>query len=487
MPFTNSPSTDTYSTVRVPLSLEINTRPNVFTTKDEDYLNCYLDVIKDKYADDKRKFITKRAGSFTFLASVAANQIRGMFFWADQQILFYAVNNDIYSYNLSSGVNTTINNPFGTTSGEVGFCEYLYDNNTSVIIATDGTTLIQIDSSNVVTTCVDADLPVHLPYPVFLDGYLFIVKTSSADIYNSDLNNPMAWTAGNFISAEIEGDFLRRIAKINNYLVAFGTNTIEYFWDAGVDTGSPLQRNDSVVKQIGYHGGFAQIGKVIYFLGNDTHGQPDVFKLEDLKIEPVGTPIISRYFNQHTITFRNVTGNIVSVAGRQFYVINGGPYTWVLDTEHRLWARWAYKDTDKFDMTYCVNVTFGSSYKPIFALNQSVSTLYYMAESTYGDDDVPFLVQVISEPEDFGTLNRKFMYRLSVLGDRPASDSTVNLYWSDDDYQEWSGPVEIQMNQDLPSAYRLGHFRQRAFKITQESLALFRIQTLEATINKGTA
>ena len=85
-------------------------------------------------------------------------------------------------------MSVTLSNPFSTTSGIVGFCLFLYDDNTSAVIATDGTTLIKIDSSNVVTTCVDADMPVHIPNPIFLDGYLFVAKADSADIYNSNLN-----------------------------------------------------------------------------------------------------------------------------------------------------------------------------------------------------------------------------------------------------------------------------------------------------------
>ena len=74
-------------------------------------------------------------------------------------------------------------------------------------------------------------LLIFLLWSIF-NGYTFVVKVGSADIYNSNNDNPMAWTAGDYISTEMLPDTVIRIGKLNNYLIAFGSASIEYFWDA---------------------------------------------------------------------------------------------------------------------------------------------------------------------------------------------------------------------------------------------------------------
>jgi len=482
--YTKNPTISTYSTERVQLTREINTRTGGLVTKDEDFLNVIIEPEKNKEARDSRSFVMKRAGSQQIVASVGASSVRGMHYWTDQDKLFYAVGNTIYIYSVTAGTTATLAAAFGTTTGEVGFTEFLYDNGTTVVIATDGTTLLQVDSSNTKTVCVDADMPTHYPFPVFIDGYLFVAKTSSADVYNSDLNNPMSWTAGNFLSAEMEPDKVVRICKLNNYLLVFGTESIEYFWDAGNASGTPMQRNDTPVKLSTYLSGFAQYGNQIYYIGRSASGQPDVFLMEDFKSRSVGTPSISRYLNSLTGSSGDWKAGLLSIQGHNFYVMNAGTYTYVFDVETQLWGRWAFAQNTGFLIQNAVGFTNGTRYYPFFSLTGD-SALYALNESVYQDTGVTFTAQLVTEASDFGTMNRKTMKRLSIIGDRPTSSGIVKLSWSDDDYKSFSDARDVEMDQDLPATYNLGSFRQRIFKCAYTNNSLWRVQEIEVDINKG--
>jgi hypothetical protein len=485
MAFSKAPTQDTYSSERISLAREINTRPGVSVTKDEDYLNCYINPVRAKIIEDKRTFITSRSGTANYLTALGSSEVRGGYYWRDQGKLLYVTDDDIYIVSLETDSVTTLANQFSTTSGFVGCAEFLFDDNTIAICMTDGTTLLTVDASNTVTVCTSPDMPTsHLPYPIFLDGFLFLAKENTGDIYNSNLNDPLAWTAGDFISCEMEGDYVRRIAKLNNYLLAFGTNTIEYFWDAANDTGSPLQRNDTPVKINGYLGGFAQLGEKIFFVGNATQSSPDVFKLEGLKMEPVGSQAVVRYLSTTGITYGSMYGNIISTQGKDLYVLTAGTYTWVMDIEDKLWHRWSYKQQTSFPILFSANVKTTSGYKSIFSLVGSAQ-LGYFSELLTTDNGTAFTVKFVTEPADFGTMNRKTMSRCSIICDRTDNDASVLLQWSDDDYKTWNTGLSIELNQDLPSCYRLGSFRQRSFKLSYTGSERVRFQQFEVDINKG--
>lgn len=486
MAFSQTPTQDTYSTHRVDLTREINARDGSQNGYDESYENVFIEPIKDRQVNDKRMFIVKRAGCTQQIASVSSSNVRGAFFWSDAGKYFYAVDDDVYVYTVATGASTTLSAVFGTSVGHVGFCTYLYDTNVVVLVATDGTTLVTIDTANTVTPCISADLPTpHLPFPVFLDGYLFLAKRNTADIYNSDLNDPLAWTPGNLIAAEMDGDYLIRIAKLNNYLLAMGTGTIEYFWDAGIETGSPLQRNDTPIKMNNYLAGFAQHGNDLYYIGIDSFGQPDVFMLKDFKIQNIGSPTISRYLNSCQDGTDNWTGSLIAFKGHTFYVIKAGSLvTWAYDLDTKQWAKWGFQDTTTFKFLTATLVESSTSAITYFSLIGG-STIYRFSDTLYRDNGTNFTCTVVTEANDFGSLNRKQMARLSVVGDRTSADSVVTISWSDDDYATWSSGVDVNLNQDLPCLYRLGSFRQRNFRLTYTDNYPLRIQSFEVNINKG--
>jgi hypothetical protein len=479
--FTKTPVNSTYQTKTVSLLAELNSRGTVPTT-DVDYLNCFPEVNKNKTTSEKSVHIRKRDGYSSFLTLVASTN-RGIYFWEDQARLYVATGNDITVYSIPDGtVLATLTNIFPTTTtGEVSFTEFLYDDGGVKIVVTDGTTLSTIDTANVVVASADADMPVHLPCIVFLDGYLFMIKQGTADLYNSDLNDPLAFTVGNFISSEIIPDKAIWLAKLNNYLLLFGNNSIEYFWDAANESGTPLQRNDSPTKFIGYMGGIAQLGSKIYFVGDFNHSQANVFMLEDFKMTPVGNESLSRYLN--TVT-GNVKGNLISFSGFNFYVLYAGSYTYVLELESSLWHRWSIGDDTFFNMNSSFNSKIGLVNYSFFTLTDD-NKLYRFLPSLYQDDGENITTRGVTNNEEFETRNKKFMSKLTVWADKPTGASPLLIQWSDDDYQTWNDGITIDLNQDHPSDGRLGSFRRRAFKWTHTANQPLRLGQFEVDLNMG--
>jgi len=487
--YTKAPTQDTYSSERVSLFREIALRDGGASGKDEDYLNVFTEIVKQTKAGDQRRFIMKRAGSSQAIASVGATAIRGMHFASDKNKLYYCVGRNIYVYSFATSLSTTLTNVFVTSTGAVGFTEFLYDDGSVKMVASDGSAtsgIVTIDDANTVVTSADADIPAHDPNVVFLDGYLFLVQDNSSIIFNSVNNDPLSFTVDAIIAPEQEPDQVIRLAKINNYLIAFGSTSIEYYWDAAnAAPDSPMQRNDTPIKINTYLGGFAQHGNAIFYIGADANGQPDAFVLKDFKLESIGTPSISRYLSSATSTVSSWKGAIVAIQGHVFYVINAGSNkSWVIDVDTGLVTRFAYQAQAIFDIYTSTNLFNTSSTRTYFSLGTD-SAIYRFDETLYQDSGTNFSCSIVTEANDFGTVNRKTMARMTIIADRPSANSNISVQWSDDDYITYNTAVTTNLKQDLVCVRQLGWFRQRIFKFTYSDNYPLRIQDIEVDINKG--
>lgn len=217
---------------------------------------------------------------------------------------------------------------YGASSG------FVYKNTTAAYYF-NGTTFTQI---------TDADYPAStVPGVVYLDGYIFVMDADGV-IYNSALNDPATWNALDFISAEMEPDAGVGIAKYQNYVVAFGDRTTEFFYDAGNPSGSPLARmaqNASLVgcatgESIGYCNG------TVFWIGKNKSMGRGVYMLNGLQPQLVSTPAVDRILN--TLGLATVRAFGFRINGSHFYMLNlvSDDLTLVYDVQANLWTQWTY-------------------------------------------------------------------------------------------------------------------------------------------------
>jgi len=487
MPYSNNPNYSTYKTEKIQLIKDVFLRST--STYDALYQNCIIEILVDKATKQADLAIVKRPGTDTVLdSSSITSEFRGVFFWERQNTLIYVIGNTIYKWDVSTNISTAsaLTPTLTTTTGEVGFEEYLYDNGGVSVVWSDGTQLGEITSTYSINVSTSSNLPSpHFPNPIFLDGYIFIVKSSSQDIYNSDLNAPLNWTSGNYISAEMSPDALLRIERMSNYLVALGANSIEYFYDAGNASGSPLGRNSTFYKQIKYLGGSYRSGNKVYIIGKYDNGAPDLFIIEDSKVTPVENHQLSRYLSRVT-NFSGVTASIMSWNSNTIYLFTVGGSTFAYHIEADFVTNWSYSGLNQFNIKYS-DVAYSSVGVNTYMYNPDVNRMIKFDFSTYFDSSNPVTMTIRTEPLDFGSLQRKFMGRLSLLCDNGDTIATMNLSWTDDDYQTYSNVYPIPLNQELPSIRRLGGFRKRALLLTNSEDQPVRIRSAEVEINIGNA
>ncbi len=483
MAFNKAPTQSTYQTKDVKLLFNLDNRDGVFT-KDQMAVNGFFDLINERQIQEKDYSFSSRDG-LTALATISTN-IRGMYYWRDQNKLYVAYDNKIAVLTATTGALVTTLTPFLTTSGDVGFTEFYYDTGSTKLVVSDGSRLITIDSANTVVTGADADMPTpHNPHILFLDGYLFMIKSGTADIYNSNLNDPLAYTSGDFITAEMTADTLVRIAKLNNYILALGSNSVEYFFDAANASGSPLQRNDTFVKNVGFVGGFARHENQIYFVGYSATTGYDLYLAEDAKLNSVKNPFIRRYMQPNSSFY----AAIVTMGGHDFYSITGtspsDTVSFLYDLDTKLWTRTTFQSEADLPIQYAFNATItGIGETSILSVNGK-DKIYYFNPNVLTDDGVGFTSVVQTDPIDFGSINQKFMSRLVAIADRPTSSALLSVSYSDDDYQTFSTARTVELNQEYPVLTQLGRFRRRAIKLTYSGTNRIRLHRLEVSYNIG--
>lgn len=479
MAFSKAPSQDTYQTKPLKLSWMLSSRDED-TTKDGVAVNGFIELMNDRNTRDSDMIFVKRDGVSEYPLAFEENSIRGMHYWEDEDKLYIAYEDKIAVVDGSTGTLSTTLTPFTTTTGEVGFTEFYYEDGSTKLVVGDGEDLITIDNANTVVTVTDADLPTPFkPQILFLDGYIFLVKEGTADIYNSALNNPTSWVPGDFITAEMLPDTLIRIARLNNYVIAMGSTSIEYFFDAGNASGSPLQRNDTPVKQVGYLGGFATHGNKIYFIGSTSTTGPEMYILEDFKMDTLNAAPLRRALR----TSDTYLGAIVTNGGHDFYVLSLDGQTLVYDVNTKLWFKWKWQETARFPISYSVQLYLDNvGFTSVFAMD-GITGLYAMDASVHQDDNVNFTMSVQTVRENFDTLHDKFVSRALISGDNTTGD--VMLSYSDDDFATFSTPRAISMSSRRKVLHRLGRGRERSYRLTYTHNDTCRLGFIELDYNIG--
>jgi len=447
--------------------------------KDQRFVNMFPETRKVEQLENTKIFVNKRPG-LTVYRDYGTGEGRACSYFNGK--FYVAVGNTVYEDATSPVAKITLTGSTGVVgmlvanSASIGNYLFVCDGTSGWIIKTDGT----------VTQITDLDFPTpHTPTPIFIDGYVILSK--GIDVYNCDLDDPLAWTSSNYLSAEMFPDNVVGLVRQNNQVCVLGTSSIEFFYDAANTAGSPLSRNDSTTIQMGTCSPYAVIGneKYIFFLSQSDSGGRAAWVIEGFQPKKVSDEYIERILDGEA-TITTVRGFGIRTKGHMFYVINlpESGRTLVYDNDEKLWHEWSSYSAGNHAVFKCDAATdnaTGSAY----LLHTSDGTLYKLDTEAYQDNTDPILVELVTNKYDMDTYNRKFQSSLKIIGDRYSTTNTLTVKWSDDDYQTWSNAKTISLTDDFPAFHRLGSFRRRAFKFTHELNQPLRLEAIEVVYTEG--
>lgn len=469
----------TYTTKRLTFVENINPRTGTSNSKDASLINFYPTEVKG--IDGVRYYIEQRGG-LVYQQGTVAGVGRGIYYWNGST--FWVVDNTLYKDGTSVQTLTT-------TTGTVTFQEFANGTNQKFLIVLDGTNGYVIKTDFTITKITSANFPSpHTVHSGYLDGYLILGKIGTADLYNCNLEDPLTWTAGDFISAETYPDPVVALCRQNNYIVAVGTQTTEFFYDSGVYPGTPLARNSAALHQIGTPSpdSLIQSEEQVIFIGQTQTGGRTIVLFNGFNPADISTEPLRKSLDAEGTNISNAKAFLVRNRGRKFYVLNLTSVSWVYDFDTQMWHQWAdYTGTARFTGDYASDSAVGSP----LVLDRSKGFVYVMTDGVTYDSittstTAPITCTVVTDKYDFSSMNNKFMHRFALVWDRPevTTSGSLSLSWTDDDYNSYNTPRALPMGQTMPCTTQLGMFRRRAFKLVYSG-AVARFEGFEVDINAG--
>jgi stabilization protein len=466
-----------YETVQIPL-IASQTNRSSSASKDAIFYNGLFDVTKDEGSGKMTKIAFQKRGAFVANTTVfgSGGAGRGIYYWSRSAKTYTVIATKLYS-------NTTELQTLTTATGKVWFEEAT--GSSDVLILCDGTKMYTISTSDVVTEITDGDLPASPITPVSLDGYVFVIKSGTDEIYNSDVDAPTAWTASSFLSAEMFPDNLVALARQVNYVVGFGSFSCEFFYDNENPSGSPLRRQDAVAIKMGLaaRDSLAQTDRRLIFVGQTKTGDPGIWVFDALTPQQVSDEYINRILTAEGSSLPNATGWITKHKGHTLYVLLLTSRVLVYDMDQKIWCgEWSITNAGAHAVLPFKYATEGAN-NTTMALHNTDGKFYKLDPDLYQDTAGAILCWIITNRYDFGNNHWKRIFRVELVADRQSS-GTVSLEFTDDDYQTWSTARTLDLT-IRPYTKSLGVTRRRAFRIKHTTNADFRAEALEFDFNDG--
>lgn len=310
--------------------------------------------------------------------SSSANRGRGCFSYAGEFDLY--LDEDTYHYNGGSqDLTATTGQGYAGNTGfneeyTASFVRHFQSGAEYIVIVNAGHTSTNASANHgniwyaqdagIPSSVSDADLPCNNGVSITrggasLDGFFFVCDIQG-NIYNSDLNDITAWS-GDSIKAQGEPDTGIYLGKHHDHIVYIGTRSIEFFYNAGNASGSPLAVSKEVSFRVGcFHpNSVVEIGDLIYFVGTDHDGQLRVYRLNNFNLEIISNDYIDGEMARDSMSsgfYFDITdldplqhwvfGAIITHYLNPMYILtNRNFWTHALNLRSRTWFPWTLDAT----------------------------------------------------------------------------------------------------------------------------------------------
>ena len=474
------------ATERIPLTQPIESRTGSFA-KDSYSSNCFFES-----RDQKREFV-KRPGLVLAkqIVSITPPNLtpsQGLIEFNDK--LIAVINNTIYQINPSSSYAVTTLSTTSVSTSQSYFVKTFLD---TYLFFHNKATAYLYDQSGASITMTTLPTAPYVSGVVSLDNYVFLA-TSNNRIYNSAVGDPTSWGSLDYITFEQTTDTLIGIAKHLNYLIAFGSTSMQLFYDAANATGSPLALAPSYTSDIGCASGdsIVSTSNTVLWIGATKTNSRSVYVMDGVSAVKISTSSIDRHLEADNLS--QITAYCYTTDGHSLYILtlHNTQKTLVYDLNERMWYTWTQysiqstgqPNAGTYQESYFRPSFFTTLSNIAYVLDDDTATLYYFDVDTYQDNGQAIYCRTVSDIMDNGTTKRKFYGRLEIIGDK-VSNGTMQIRHTGDDYNNWSSYRSVDLNATRSQVYLSGADRRRAWEFLCTSNVPLRIDSAEVDFRIG--
>lgn len=458
------------------------------STTDQRFVNVLFEVDKESPGQYPVNCI-KRPGLSTSTQPSGGTAVgRGVYYWAGTGNIYSVFDGDIYSN--ATKMTSTAALSTSSVSGRVWFAETHADTGQRKLLICDGLDNYEVTSTNTLTQIDqvdDAQYPtVNQGSMAFMDGYLFQAQPNGR-IWNTDINTTSSWAATSFLTADTFGGDLEAIHIQKDQIIAFTKNRIEFFFNNGNPTGSPLLRIDQNTLGFGLAAkeSLASSGETACFVSENAangDGGRSVYILASLsKVKEISNPSLNRLLTAEGLSISSCSAWMERVGGQMVYCLNlaSARRSFVYGVDSGLWDEWANAVSTSFN-----GMSATSKNGVVYVQDVSSGYIHTISPDIYQDAGTNFTVLLQTARSNFGSPDRKYATELSVIGDTSTGNLGVSV--SDDDYASFGTVRNIDMSAQKKSLTRLGSFYNRAHRFTYTANGPLRLQAYVADVKKGT-
>lgn len=324
-------------------------------------------------------------------------------------------------------------------------------------------------STGIITKITDADFPGAVSVTV-MDGYFVFVRPNSGEFFLSELNNPLAFVATDFATAERAPDNLVTAMRIGGDLWAFGERTTEVFSNSGA-TDFPFLRVPGGFISRGTAAPFSvatRLGGAIW-LGDDRV----VWTAQGITPQRISTSAMEQAIAGYA-RVDDAEAWVYELEGHAFYVLTfpTAGDTWVCDLTAQ--AAWHERESEGLGVWRARRgLAFGGG----VVAGDFVNGKIWLLDPTFGLEGSAQIIRVATGTSFHSEGKKVFFSRLAAefeagvgLVTGQGSDPVAWLTWSDDGGRMWSNAAQVSLGE--LGAYRkraewrrLGAARERVFRL----------------------
>lgn len=472
-----SDSTTAYAGIGI-AGLMIAGKTATSTAKDARFINCFAATVGSK------KYVIKRPGFGVANTPAAGSKGMALIVWTGQgskvMSAFGDTNSTLYDSTTSKGA---------ITGAVTGFAETFVGTQATLLMSSTDSTAWYYDTAVGVSTKIsDGDFPGNAGFTLaggfaVMDGYSCIM-TTDGKLWASDLNSVTGWTANSFESTNVYPDLGVGAVRFKNFIMAFGSESVEFFQNAGL-TPFPFARAKAMTLKVGcvHARTITTISDNVFWCGSTPQGGLSIFQF-DGNISRVSTPAQDSIMILAGST--NISLSAIRFYGYSFILVKAGTTTLAYCIEEKMWGEW---NSVTPLWTSVVGVSIGGTLVNYAISNVSTTgKVFIMNQSSlvFTDDSAAYTATIQTSRRNEGTNRWKFYNYMDIVGDTESSTSTVTLSYSDDDYGSFTVAGTVDLASGGGRITRLGRTRERAWSLTHASATPMRLEgSVEGTLSIG--